>query len=453
MSEDVKADYSAVGDGVTDDTVAIQAALDGIPNEETLTFPTGTYVVTDLTMTSKTNVRLEGEGYGRAGSGVKIRIAGTGDTTKNVLDISASSSIEISNIGFFGNNDNNASNKSNIGLYIHRGAGYTSDIKVTNCTFRYLAVGAHIGGLGGNESNNENMHFYGCEFQQCTTGYRQYWPNSLQNSHTDCYYLNNDYNIWLGSAGVQTGSLVVRNANFAVTTNSDIYFEAPASLAVYSFRSENAAQFISTSGFASTAFPSFLLVDGVIISKTTFNTPVIDCRVSGFTAINVQFGQYTETAYTIFASYYVSAVTLIGCKFNSLLTYGISDLPTSSYVLSGGNGAGAGLGQYSLIGCSEWEGSYYEPVPDRKHVHSIIASAAGTGAMPYVTHGDYLILSNDGPTTVTDFLGGLDGTEITVTIGSNTTIANNSNIAFKSASSVTSGSYKFVYYSGTWREL
>jgi len=55
--------FGAIGDGVADDTVAIQAALDDLANGDNLHFPPGTYNVSSpLTLTSMSRVHITGNG-------------------------------------------------------------------------------------------------------------------------------------------------------------------------------------------------------------------------------------------------------------------------------------------------------------------------------------------------------------------------------------------------------
>jgi hypothetical protein len=54
-------DFGAVGDGVTDDTAAIQAAINA-SNNRTLFFPTGTYLVSSIISVANKKIRIVGEG-------------------------------------------------------------------------------------------------------------------------------------------------------------------------------------------------------------------------------------------------------------------------------------------------------------------------------------------------------------------------------------------------------
>ena len=51
--------YGAAGDGITDDTVAVQAAIDATPNG-TVYFPAGTFLLSQIDIASP--VQIEGEG-------------------------------------------------------------------------------------------------------------------------------------------------------------------------------------------------------------------------------------------------------------------------------------------------------------------------------------------------------------------------------------------------------
>ena len=54
-------DYGAKGDGITDDTTAIQNAVDALPTGGTLYLPRGTYKITSSINILKT-VSIQGEG-------------------------------------------------------------------------------------------------------------------------------------------------------------------------------------------------------------------------------------------------------------------------------------------------------------------------------------------------------------------------------------------------------
>lgn len=94
-------DYGAVGDGTTDDTVALQAAIDACTAFETLFFPTGVYKIT-ATLTIPVGLRLLGAGADNINydSATTIHM-----TTANTTAISATvfeADITIENITILG---------------------------------------------------------------------------------------------------------------------------------------------------------------------------------------------------------------------------------------------------------------------------------------------------------------------------------------------------------------
>ena len=54
-------DYGATGDGVTNDTIALQAAIDATPEGGTLYFPVGTYLFSNITISE--SIEIFGEGW------------------------------------------------------------------------------------------------------------------------------------------------------------------------------------------------------------------------------------------------------------------------------------------------------------------------------------------------------------------------------------------------------
>lgn len=124
-------DYGAVGDGLTNDTTAVQAALNdtayGI-----ITLPQGTYLCGNLTLANRSNFILEGQGgvllwTGTAGAGDQIGLQLTG----------VSSNITIRNVEFLG--DGVAAN-GHAGVWWKNAASVAS-LRVHDCWFRSLVRG------------------------------------------------------------------------------------------------------------------------------------------------------------------------------------------------------------------------------------------------------------------------------------------------------------------------
>lgn len=71
-------DYGAVGDGTTDDTIAVQAAITATPYGCVTYFPFGVYNISN-TLTIGNNITLQGNGSGSNNAGTEIKYTGTAD--------------------------------------------------------------------------------------------------------------------------------------------------------------------------------------------------------------------------------------------------------------------------------------------------------------------------------------------------------------------------------------
>ena len=75
-------DFGAVGDGVTNDTAAIQAAITATTVGAELFFPAGNYLTGNLIVLDKTNLKINGGGLakltltGTAATGIGLQLSG-----------------------------------------------------------------------------------------------------------------------------------------------------------------------------------------------------------------------------------------------------------------------------------------------------------------------------------------------------------------------------------------
>ncbi len=178
-------DFGAVGDGVTDDTTAIQAAIDSLGNDGgTILFPEGVYVISaTLNLTKKTH--LIGDGgyflnqftdntYTVGGTTIKLKTGSNTDMLKVQLDSASTgddyrSHCSIRNIHFFGNRSDAQSpatrdnNTSGNGIVIS-GVRYVTleNVIVTKCAEDGVVIQSHDYGSGAKSSNNLDIR--GCAF-------------------------------------------------------------------------------------------------------------------------------------------------------------------------------------------------------------------------------------------------------------------------------------------------
>lgn len=101
---DVKVDFGAVGDGSTDDTAAIQDALDTVPAGSTLYFPEGFYMVEGSgtsALTRNLPINIFGQGFGNTGLMFTASVPNTRSMLTFAAPFSSYQGIHISDMGFY----------------------------------------------------------------------------------------------------------------------------------------------------------------------------------------------------------------------------------------------------------------------------------------------------------------------------------------------------------------
>jgi len=177
------APYNATGNGVTDDTAAIQAALTAIHNAyvfqapAVLYFPPGTYKISSTLQLKATSTGTYG-GFSMVGCGSAtiIQWASTGTPGLPMADDNAVSGLICTGLTWDGNN------VANCAYFLGASAGYESPVRHENESFRnFTVVGTYasaspqppgtaiIEGVPGGYIASEVM-IHNCRFSNCTIG-------------------------------------------------------------------------------------------------------------------------------------------------------------------------------------------------------------------------------------------------------------------------------------------
>jgi hypothetical protein len=191
--KNVKSDFGAKGDGITDDAQAITAALyafrimDSI-NYSVLYFPAGTYRICSTVF----NADREGGGTHYAGLGIigedpsntVLLWDGSNDGTMFTLD---GWYMKISRLTF------NGQNKAKIGLF--RNGGFGTGVEYSDLVFKDIEWAVQLGNF--NTGQAENL-FLRCRFFNCGVGVFGSDMNSLDTWLWYCLFEDCDFGIHLG---------------------------------------------------------------------------------------------------------------------------------------------------------------------------------------------------------------------------------------------------------------
>ena len=142
-------DFGAVGDGITDDTAAIQLAIDSVPDNATLTF-NGSYKLSGAGISINHSVNLIGIDQ----TTFLIDAITSGLYAVNYPQASTARYVFIKNFIFFTTAISTPTQKA---LYVH------CQIYIENCIFKNMAIGAYL-------DNANGIYVHSSTFLGCAVG-------------------------------------------------------------------------------------------------------------------------------------------------------------------------------------------------------------------------------------------------------------------------------------------
>ena len=339
-------DFGAVGDGVVDDTAAIQAAIESLPTDGTLSFPAGIYLVTGLALSGnnqdKTNLAFVGDS-------AVIKLA-DGVINKNVAEIVSGQNYLVSGLTFYGNKGTVTTPGTDLsyryynGLYVGAVAGKTlNNVRIENCVFSNAAYSGLIAGSGPVQVANilpgiDGLTVTGCVFRDNEVG----GAGGAQRNVTysgNIFYNNDIYGLLIDidSFSVSVVGNTVNNLEIAGATNACLF----AYQADYVTFSGNSCTNGKVGILIQTGSNFCTVLGNTCVSQTTSAIRVdnsTNTLISGNTVRDS--GQYGISLVNSSTACILSANIVDNSGFDGIYCNGISTLNLIGNTVSSSNGSG-----------------------------------------------------------------------------------------------------------------
>jgi parallel beta-helix repeat protein len=344
-------DFGAVGDGVTDDTAAIQAAVESLATGSTLYFPDGTYLVSSAVLLSGSAQNKTGLTF--SGNSAVIQLAAA-ISNQNVAEIVSGTNYKVCGLTFKGNKGTvttpgtDSSYRYFNGLYVGAVAGKTlTNVAISGCRFTNCAYDGLMLGSGPVQPGNilpgvDNVTILGCQFDLNEVGlsggaYRKV-------TISDNAFIDNDiYGVLADSTcgDVSISGNTIKTGTTLGATNAGIFVYAASQIAIIGNSVEGGKVGVLISTGAS---------DFTISGNTVSN-----CATSGIVVTNSTRGVISGNAVASAAQYGIaiqSSSSQVSINANSVRSCGFDGIylsATSSSMLQGNECvSNNGSGIYSL---------------------------------------------------------------------------------------------------------
>ena len=228
----VKTDVTpaAVGDGITDDTAAIQAALNTPGSGGTVYFPPGTYKVTGTLALNGSTARF---GVNLIGHGRSTILAWSGATHADFFVINGNPyaryvGLVLDGRGFAGTG------------FCHRNSvGWFETCIVYRHVGLYNFTGNGIHAVAGDAAAMAETSYENCIFDHCATGMRMGGFNDYNHSFIGCDFIACGHGI-----SCQNGSFAARECFFSGSTTADVHARPEHACSIRRCKSTRSRRFI-----------------------------------------------------------------------------------------------------------------------------------------------------------------------------------------------------------------
>ena len=307
-------DFGAVGDGVTDDTAAIQAAIDSLSTGGAVYFPEGVYSISASLVVNSPNITLYGDGASQS------TIQSTSPSFWLIRYTDNADYLTVRGIYLKGSAVDASTTQYGIG-YNTSSTEAPEYVTITNCRFAYTNNGI-VTGSGKYWSVTENNfdHLIG------VTASRGYGILAAENT-AYCLF---DSNNFVGSSGNGRHAVYMSvGCSYCVASNNIVSDFAQSALISRAASGQPGAignvitgNTVKGGGTSTTADSAAISVDGIAKNNTVSNNTVIDFDNVGIIVSDAGAGGVCENN-TVSGNAVIGAglngISVLGAKFTNVI--------------------------------------------------------------------------------------------------------------------------------------